>query len=96
MTVFIVAQLSIHDRDSYGRYEAGFMEIFMKYNGTLLAVNETPEILEGEWNGTRVVLASFPDKDAFNAWFRSPEYVELAKHRKAGATGPILSVQGLS
>lgn len=96
MTVFVVAQLSISDREAYGRYEAGFMDIFQKYRGNLLAVDEAPIAVEGEWTATRIVLVSFPDADAFNDWFRSPEYVELAKHRKAGSTGSILQVQGLA
>ena len=96
MTVFVVAQLSISDREAYGRYEAGFMDIFQKYRGNLLAVDEAPIAVEGEWTATRIVLVSFPDADAFNGWFRSPEYVELAKHRKAGSTGSILQVQGLA
>ncbi|MDO8420642.1 MAG: DUF1330 domain-containing protein [Parvibaculum sp.] len=96
MTVFVVGQLSIFDRESYGRYEATFMEVFQKYQGSLLAVDEAPKAVEGEWTATRIVLVSFPDEDAFNAWFRSPEYVELAKHRHAGSNGSILLVQGLS
>jgi uncharacterized protein (DUF1330 family) len=96
MTVYVVAQLTIHDRESYGKYEATFMDIFGRHSGSLLAVDEAPQVVEGEWNKTRIVLASFPDADAFNAWFRSPEYVELAKHRIAGSKGPILLVQGLS
>ena len=96
MTVFVVAQLSISDREAYGRYEAGFMDIFQKYRGNLLAVDEAPVAVEGEWAATRIVLVSFPDADAFNDWFQSPEYVELAKHRKAGSTGSILQVQGLA
>lgn len=96
MTVYVVAQLSIFDRESYGRYEATFMEIFNKYQGSLLAVDEAPNAVEGEWTSTRIIVASFPDADAFNAWFRSPEYVDIAKHRQAGSEGPILLVQGLN
>ncbi len=96
MTVYVVAQLTIFDRESYGRYEATFMDVFQKYQGTLLAVDEAPRIEEGDWAGTRVVIASFPDAAAFDAWFQSPEYVDLAKHRKAGSKGPILLVQGLT
>lgn len=96
MAVFVVAQLSIFDRESYGLYEAGFMEIFQKYRGSLLAVDEAPEAVEGEWSATRIVIGSFPDAEAFNDWFRSPEYVELAEHRKAGSKGLILTVQGLA
>lgn len=96
MTVYVVAQLTIHDREHYGRYEATFMDIFQKYRGSMLAVDEGPKAVEGEWTATRIVLVSFPDADAFNEWFRSPEYVDLAKHRHAGSKGSILLVQGLS
>jgi uncharacterized protein (DUF1330 family) len=96
MTVYVIAQLSIFDRESYGRYEAAFMDIFRKHQGSLLAVDEAPKVVEGAWTGTRVVVASFPDADTFNAWFQSPDYVELARHRQAASKGPILLVQGLS
>ena len=47
MTAYVMAQINIHDRSRYGKYEAGFMDIFAKYQGTLLSVDEAPEVLEG-------------------------------------------------
>ena len=48
MSVYINAQITIHDREAYNKYEAGFMEIFNAYGGTLLAVEEAPTVLEGD------------------------------------------------
>jgi uncharacterized protein (DUF1330 family) len=33
---------------------------------------------------------SFPDEAAYHAWAASPEYLEISKHRKAGAQ-PMLA-----
>ena len=42
MTTYIVATLTIHDRERYSQYEAGFMEIFQRFEGEMLAVDEQP------------------------------------------------------
>ena len=94
MPVYLSAQLDIHDREVYAAYEAGFMAIFQKYNGQILAVDETTEVLEGDWHYTRSVLIQFPNRADALAWFESPEYQSLAKHRRAAATGSIVMLKG--
>jgi uncharacterized protein (DUF1330 family) len=37
---------------------------------------------------------SFPDEVAYHAWANSPEYLEIAKDRKAGAQAVILLAKG--
>ncbi|MEM9724073.1 MAG: DUF1330 domain-containing protein [Pseudomonadota bacterium] len=87
MTVYIIAEVKIHDRSEYDRYDDGFMEVFEKYEGSLLSVDEAPTVLEGEaWGSTRSVLMSFPSAEAASAWAQSPEYQAIAKHRLAGST----------
>ena len=95
MTVYVVAQLTIHDRESYGRYEARFMEVFGKFAGTLLAVDEQPAVIEGAWHCTRAVLGSFPDEAAFRAWWDSADYQDSARHRRAGSDAVIILARGL-
>jgi Domain of unknown function (DUF1330) len=41
--------------------------------------------------GNRVL----PDEAAFREWAESPEYLEIAKDRKAGSTATVLLVKGL-
>jgi uncharacterized protein (DUF1330 family) len=47
MTVYMVSQLTIHDRSQYDKYESGFAEVFKKYDGKMLSVDEQSMILAG-------------------------------------------------
>jgi uncharacterized protein (DUF1330 family) len=95
VTVYAIAQLSIHDREAYDRYQAAFMPIFRKYGGQLLAADEAPHPVEGEYTKDKVVLMSFPDRDAFLAWADSPEYQEISNDRRAGAETVTVLIRGL-
>ena len=86
MAVYGIALINIDDRDGYSTYEQGFFEVFSKYRGELLAVDEAPRVKEGKWDFTRTVIVKFPSETEFNRWYHSDEYQALAKHRfKASA-----------
>jgi uncharacterized protein (DUF1330 family) len=53
MTVYAIALINIADRERYGAYQQGFMEILSKYRGSLLAVDEAPTVKEGDWPYSR-------------------------------------------
>lgn len=95
MTHYLIAQIDIVDRETYAKYEAGFMEIFAKYNGTMLAVDEAPKLLEGSWPYTRTVLISFPSESQALDWYQSDEYQALAQHRFASSSANVVTIKGL-
>lgn len=95
MTVYVIAQLAFIDRSAYERYQVGFMEVFVRHNGRLLAADERPTVIEGAWDCEKVVLLSFPDEAAYRAWAESPEYLEIAKDRKAGAKAVVILAKGI-
>jgi uncharacterized protein (DUF1330 family) len=94
MTVYVIVQLKINDRASYDRYQGRFFEVFRKFGGRLLSADESPIVLEGAWDRDKLVLMSFPDEATFHAWADSPEYLEIAKDRKAGAQAIVLLAKG--
>lgn len=96
MPIYIVAELTIEDRSEYARYEAGFMDVFRQYRGELLAVDEAPAVIEGEWKHTRTVLLRFPDRAEAERWYRSPEYQAIAQHRWRGSRANVALLQGLA
>ena len=95
MTVYAIAQLKFTDRDAYNRYQAAFMEIFQRYSGTLLAADEAPRVVEGQWQRDKVVVMSFPDETSFRQWAESPDYQRISEDRRAGADTVVLLVQAL-
>jgi uncharacterized protein (DUF1330 family) len=95
MSVYAIAQLKITDRAAYERYQAKFIGLIKRFQGRVLAADERPQIIEGEWDRDKLVLLSFPDERAFHEWAESPEYVEIAKDRKAGSEAVVLLVKGI-
>ncbi|SPM27366.1 Uncharacterized conserved protein, DUF1330 family, partial [Mycobacterium terramassiliense] len=95
VTVYAIAQLRFTDRAAYDRYQARFMEVFRRHPGTLLAADESPEVVEGQWDREKLVLMSFPDEAAFRRWAQSPEYQEISEDRRAGADTVVLLARGL-
>lgn len=71
------------------------MEVFRRHPGKLLAADESPQVVEGDWDREKLVLMSFPDEAAFRSWAESPEYQNISKDRRAGADTVVLLVKGL-
>ena len=90
VTVYAIAQITITDREAYDRYQARFMDVFRRFEGKVLAADEAPAVLEGQWPHQKIILMSFPDEAAFRAWSSSPAYQEISKDRLAGSHGVVL------
>ena len=65
-----------------------------RFNGKVLAADEAPRVLEGEWSSNKVVILAFPDEAEALRFSHSPDYAAIAKDRQAGADGVILMVKG--
>jgi uncharacterized protein (DUF1330 family) len=96
MTVYVIAQLTIHDNARYQRYSAAFASTLTPYGGSVLAADNNPGVIEGPWSGDRVVLVSFPDRDACIAWATSAAYQQIIEDRLEAADTIALLVHGLS
>jgi uncharacterized protein (DUF1330 family) len=95
VTVYAIAALKFTNRDAYNRYQAAFMEVFQRYSGTLLAADEAPRVIEGDWDREKVVLMSFPDEADFREWAESPDYQRISEDRRAGADTVVVLVQAI-
>ena len=96
MSVYIIAQIDIRDRSEYDKYAAGFLEVFARFNGELLVVSETPEVVEGDWPYTRTVVIRFPSADDARRWYQSAEYQAIAQHRFRASKANAVMVEGLT
>lgn len=94
MTVYTVAQLKFTDLEAYRRYQAAFPAVFARFNAKVLAADEAPRVLEGDWPRDKVVILAFPDEAEALRFSASPEYAEIARDRKAGADAVVLMVKG--
>jgi len=95
MAYYFSAQIRIHDPQVYEKYLENFDEIFSRYNGEYLAIDESPALLEGEWDYTKSVLIKFNSKQEFEDWYYSEDYQKILKYRLNAAKCDTLLLEGL-
>jgi len=95
MAHYFLAQIRIHDNDGYAKYLEDFDEIFSRYRGTYLAIDESPDLLEGHWDYTKSVLVKFISKQDFEDWYYSDEYQKILKFRLNSADCDTILVKGI-
>lgn len=94
MNYYFVASIRIRDEQEYQKYLERAGEIFARYGGTYLAVDNAVEVLEGGWNYDRSVLIRFSSKEDFQAWYNSEDYQEILQYRLRAADCDTILVKG--
>jgi len=94
MSVYFMASIRIHDPLEYKKYLDRSGEIFARYGGSYLAVDERPEVLEGSWEYGRAVLIQFDTQEDFEAWYHSDDYQEILQHRCTAADCDTILIHG--
>lgn len=96
MSAYVVAQIQINDPDEYQNYLAGFMPVFKRHGGELLATpkNQTV-VVEGTWAYPNTVIMKFPSMAAAQAWGNDPDYKALAEYRNRSADSNLVIVEGI-
>jgi len=96
MSAYMVGQLDIHDPEDYQQYLAGFLPIFERYGGELLATSRSEtEVIEGDWTYPRTVIMKFPSVDLAHQWHADADYQALAEHRHRAAKTNLVLVEGI-
>jgi uncharacterized protein (DUF1330 family) len=95
MPVYIINNMTIHDRGEYEAYLRAFMDVFRNFNGQVLVAQEGPSPLEGTWPYDRTIVLGFPSREDALRWYESPEYKAIVVHRFNGTTSNVVVLDGL-
>lgn len=94
MSFYFMANITINDENEYKKYVEGVNEVFAKFRGTYLAVDDHPQLLEGRWESERAVLIRFETREDFEAWYESEDYQGILKHRLRAAVCNTILFEG--
>jgi uncharacterized protein (DUF1330 family) len=95
MSYYFIVQISIVDSTEYQKYLDKAGEIFKRYKGEYLVVEDEPLVLEGSWNHGRTVLIRFDSRKDFWDWYYSDDYQEILKYRLNAAECNAILAKGL-
>lgn len=95
MPVYVVAQGRIENRAKLDEYVGKVLPTIAAGGGKVLAFDEAPEQIEGSVDHPRTVILEFESKEAFRAWYDSPEYQKILPLRLDSTPGTMILVSGL-
>jgi len=95
MTVYLINNMTIHDRAEYDTYLRAFMAVFRRFDGRVLVAQDAPSPLEGAWPYDRTIILSFPSREEALRWYESPEYRAIVVHRFNGTNSNVVMLDGL-
>jgi uncharacterized protein (DUF1330 family) len=95
MSYYFIARIKINNEAGYQNYIDKSEEVFKHYKGEYLSIDDSPLVLEGNWNYTRTVLIRFKNMNDFNAWYYSTDYQKILKHRLNAADCDTILLKGL-
>jgi uncharacterized protein (DUF1330 family) len=91
---YVIFTETIRDQAKYDGYVQKAVPTLMAVQGRAIVLHDNPEVLEGKWEGKRVVILEFDSVDAARKWYNSPEYQAIAPERHACADADAIIVGG--
>jgi len=85
MPAYVIVDVKITDPEQYKQYMALSPAAIEAAGGRFLVRGGPHEVLEGNWQPSRLVMAEFPDLASARAFYDSAKYRE-ARAKRAGAT----------
>lgn len=83
MPAYLVVEHIITDAAKFEEYRTKVGPLIARFGGRYLTKGSTHRQPEGgHWKPERMVVIEFPDMQALDAWYRSPEYQPLISLRK--------------
>jgi len=94
MPAYVVIDITVNDPHTYERYKLLAPPSIAAYHGKYLVRGGRTEILEGEWQPSRLVILEFPTLEEAKAWWDSEEYSAAKALRQACTGTEMLLIEG--
>ena len=93
---YVILTEEIHDDAGMQAYEQASTAPLIEHGGKVLVVDDQPQVLEGEWHGTRTVVVEFESVDRARGWYESSSYQAVLPLRQAAAHCNVVITRGFS
>jgi uncharacterized protein (DUF1330 family) len=91
---YIIFTETIHDAEAMQKYSEAAAQAGGGGGLKPLAIDQAPEVLEGEWPATQTVLLEFESVEAAKAWYESDAYQAAVPLRQAAADTDVAILHG--
>ncbi len=96
MAAYVIADIDVHDPETYRSYTELVPGTLEPFGGRFVVRGGNFEVLEGEWQPHRLVVIEFPSVEQARQWYASDDYAAAVAVRKSASDGNIVLIQGTS
>ena len=94
MPAYVIADVEVFDFDGFKEYLDRMPEILARYGVEYVVRGGETDVLEGDWNPTRLVILRFDDMEHARRWYSSDEYQEMVRLRQRASRTDMVAVDG--
>lgn len=94
MAAYLFIQGEVTDKPRYKAYQEAVLPLINRFDGKLLASGSGLEVLEGQYDGRRLLVFEFPSMERLKAFWNAPEYIAVKRLREGAARMNIWAVRG--
>ena len=94
MAAYLVVQIRITREQGWPEYRAAVAPLAERFGGRYLVRGPDVHVLEGSYDGRRLVIFQFPSMEAIHDFWNSPEYAEVKKLREGSGELDVWAVPG--
>ncbi|HLI36300.1 MAG TPA: DUF1330 domain-containing protein [Streptosporangiaceae bacterium] len=94
MPAYVIADIDVHDPETYREYAALVPGTLEPFGGRFLVRGGGHETLEGGWQPGRLVVLEFPSAEHARRWYASGAYAAARAIRQRASKGSIILAEG--
>lgn len=94
MAAYVFAHVDVTNDAGFADYRAAFGPTIASFEARVLAADDAPTTLEGDWPAGRTVIIEFADVESARAWYESDAYQRASELRRASSRSSIVIVDG--
>lgn len=91
---YLIARVKVTDPDQYAKYRAVSGDAISAFDGKFIVRAGRSEVVEGEPDGLRLVVAEFPSFEAAPECYRSDVYQAAKKLREGAGEAQFTIIEG--
>ena len=95
MAAYMIVQIKITREEGWPEYRQQVSELFTKHGGRYLVRGGPVEVLEGSYDGRRLVIFEFPSMEVIRSVWNSSEYAEVKRLREGSGELDVWAVPGV-
>ncbi len=94
MSAYILADVTVSDEAKMVDYRAWSTKAMVEHGAEIMVRGGAPEVMEGPWAPTRIVMLRFKDREAARAYYTSQTYTHARTLRDGAGTMRMILVEG--